>query len=67
MSWWRHLWPFGRRERIEAEKEADEQFRAQLKQAVLRLDDLKEAAAQMKLATKSIRPPGPRPAFSSSP
>lgn len=50
MKWLDYLWPWKRRERIEEEKKADEQFRAQIAEAFLRQDDLREAAASMKRA-----------------
>ena len=51
MSWLRYLWPWwGHRERAEAEARVDQEFRAQLHEAFLRQDDLREAAANMKRA-----------------
>lgn len=43
-----YLWPFKRRERIEAEKQTERLFKAQLQEALLRQDNLREAVAQMK-------------------
>jgi hypothetical protein len=61
MKWYQYLWPWGRsgRERIEAEKEVDRQFKAQLQEALLRQDDLKDAVEQIKRARKgeSFRQP----------
>jgi hypothetical protein len=48
MSWLDYL--FKRREKIAEEKKTDEQFRAQIAEALLRQDDLLTAVAQMKKA-----------------
>jgi hypothetical protein len=42
--WW---WPFGK-DRREASRETENEFQSQLAEALLRKDDLKEAAASMK-------------------
>lgn len=48
MKWWRYLLPWLRRERIAEDKQANEQFKAQVREALLRGNALKEAAAQLK-------------------
>lgn len=47
-DWLNYLWPWKRKERIEAEKRTQELFRAQLREALLRQDNLRDAVAQMK-------------------
>lgn len=53
MRWYQYLWPWGRR-RVEAEKEVDRQFKAQIQEAFLRQDDLKDAVEQMKRAREGV-------------
>jgi len=50
MNWLKYLWPWAHRERAEAEAKVDQEFRAQLHEALLSQDDLMEAAANMKRA-----------------
>lgn len=56
MNWLKYLWPWRRRERIAAEKEVDRQFKAQIQEALLRQDDLKDAVEQMKRSREGARP-----------
>lgn len=44
MSWW---WPFSKKKK-EEQSEAEELFQSQLQEALLRQDDLKDAARRMK-------------------
>lgn len=69
MSWLDYLRPWKRRERIEEEKKVEEMLRAQVKEAFLRQDDLREAAAQMKKAReeKQSERPGFREVLKSKP
>lgn len=50
VAWYHYLWPFGRKhkERVAAERAATNEFQAQLREAVLRLDDLTLATERMK-------------------
>ena len=48
MKLFRRLWSYVTRERVAEEKKTDELFKAQIQEALLRQDDLREAAAQMK-------------------
>ena len=64
MRWYQYLWPWGR-QRVEAEKEVDRQFKAQIQEAFLRQDDLKDAVEQMKRAREGA--PSYRPSLGSHP
>lgn len=50
MSWWDHLWPFGkrRRERIAHEKEIETAFKRQLEEAQKRQGDLQDIVVKLK-------------------
>jgi len=50
LKYLRFLWPDAHRERAEAEAQTNQDFRDQLKEALLMQDNLLEAAASMKRA-----------------
>ncbi len=60
MNWLQRLFS---RERIEEEKRADQEFRAQIKEALLQQDNLREAVAQMKKAREACESSPPSRAF----
>lgn len=68
MSWLKWILSLFVKERAEAEKKTNELFRAQLREALLRQDDLREAAQQMKKISESAPSSTPyRAALSSRP
>lgn len=50
MSWWDHIWPFGRkrRERRAQEEEIERAFKAQLAEAQKRQGDLQDIVVKLK-------------------
>jgi len=66
MNWFQKLAARLSRERIAEEKKADEMFRAQIAEAFLQQDNLKEAAAQLKKAREQHESSPPSKAFRSA-
>jgi hypothetical protein len=63
MNWLQKLKARFGRERIAEEKKADEEFRAQIKEALLQQDNLREAVAQMKKVREANESSPPSRAF----
>lgn len=63
MNWFQKLKARLGRERIAEEKKTDELFRAQIAEALLQQDNLKEAVAQMKKAREKHESDPPSKAF----
>jgi len=69
MSWYEHLWPFGRA-KAEEQKKIEADFQAQLQAAYERRGDLEEAARQLREDREKRQrdlPPQPRGSFHSRP